>query len=242
MKIFLAGSGFVYVWEKNNFFNFNRLESFLYVNGEEKNINKYNSFLLDSGAFTYMNKNKNKIDWSEYIVKYANFINNWNVKYFFELDIDNIVGLDNVKILTKKLESLTQKQCIPVWHKNRGLDYWNNIVKDYNYVAIGGIVTKEIKNNQYDIFTNLINTANKYNTKVHGLGFTNINKLHKYKFYSVDSTSWLSGNRYGIIHTFINKEMKTHKAPMGKRVLYKKAVEHNFNEWVKFSKYAEEYL
>lgn len=227
---------------KNNFFNFNRLESFIYINGEEKNISKYNNFLLDSGAFTYMNKNKNNINWDEYIVKYSEFINNWNVKYFFELDIDNIVGLSNVKKLTKKLETLTQKQCIPVWHKNRGIDYWNGIVKDYKYVAVGGIVTKEIKRDHYDLFNNLIQKATINNCKVHGLGFTNISGLHKYKFYSVDSTSWLAGNKYGSIYIFKNNKMTIQKAPNGKRVLYKKVVNHNFNEWVKFSKYAEEYL
>ena len=76
MKIFLAGSGWNrHCWENRDFFDFNRLESFVYIKGEEKNISKYNMFLLDSGAFTYMNKSGSNLNWDNYIVEYANFIN-----------------------------------------------------------------------------------------------------------------------------------------------------------------------
>jgi len=243
MKIYLAGSGWNKIcWENFNFYDFYRLESFVYIKDEAKNIHKYKSFLLDSGAFTFMKKKKGNIDWDEYIVSYANFINTYKVENFFELDIDNIVGIKEVERLRNKLEQLTNKQSIPVWHKSRGLDYWKEMVKNYKYVAIGGIVTKEIKPEQYDIFIHLINIANKNNCKVHGLGFTNLNGLKKYKFYSVDSTSWLSGNRFGCVYYFDGQTIKKQIKQKNQRVKTKETAINNFNEWNKFLKYADNNL
>jgi len=243
MKIFLAGSGWNrHCWENRDFYNFNRLESFVYIKGEEKNISKYKMFLLDSGAFTFMNKNNGNVNWDDYIIKYANFINQFDVKYFFELDIDVIVGIKEVERLRAKLELLTNKKSIPVWHKSRGLEYWKQMCKDYEFVAIGGIVTQEIKRTEYDVFYDLLKIAKQNNTKVHGLGFTNLQGLEKYKFYSVDSTSWLSGNRFGAVYWFDGKTMKKQNKGIGQRVKTHMTALNNFNEWVKFGQYAENNL
>jgi hypothetical protein len=243
MRIFLAGSGWNrHCWENRDFFDFYRLESFVYIKGEEKNIHKYNMFLLDSGAFTFMSKVNGEVDWDDYIKKYAKFINDYNVNYFFELDIDVIVGIKEVERLRSLLENLTNKKSIPVWHKSRGLEYWKKMCKDYDYVAIGGIVTQEIKRSEYDVFNHLLKIAKENNTKVHGLGFTNLKGLEKYKFYSVDSTSWLSGNRFGAVYWFDGKTMKKQNKGIGQRVKTNMTALNNFNEWVKFSKYAENFL
>lgn len=246
MRIFLAGSG-CDLWTNRGFFNFYKLESFIYISEQgKKDIHKYKDFLLDSGAFTYMiNAKKNakkEVDWEEYIQKYADLINKHNVKHFFELDIDNVVGLKEVERLRTKLEILTKKKCIPVWHKSRGKQYWIDMTKEYDYVAIGGIVSGEIKGNEYKYFTWLLNEAKKNNCKVHGLGFTNLKGLEKYKFYSVDSTSWLAGNRFGYVYYFDGKTMKTQHKKQGQRVLTHKTADNNFNEWIKFQRYAEHNL
>lgn len=242
MKIFLAGSSWDKIcWANNDFFDFNRLESFFYIKDERKLIHKYKSFLLDSGAFTFMNQQKGKIDWHQYIENYANFINTYKVNHFFELDIDSIVGIYEVEKLRNKLELLTGKQCIPVWHKSRGLEYWKKMTKEYNYVAIGGIVTKEIKKQEYNMFTGLLQLAKKEQCKVHALGFTNVDLLKKYPFYSVDSTTWLSGNRFGRLYKFTGDGIADYKKS-NCRVNTVDAAINNFNEWIRFSKYAEIYL
>ena len=162
MNIYLAGSGWEKIcWANNNFYKFNRLESFFYLSKfEKKIIHKYKNFLLDSGAFTYLNKSKGqKVNWEEYVIEYANFIKQNNIKLFFEFDIDSIVGLKEVERLRNLLEQTAERKCIPVWHKSRGLEYWKQIVKEYNYVAIGGIVTQEIKRSEYDFFYTFIKNS-----------------------------------------------------------------------------------
>lgn len=221
------------------------LESFWYIKEWQiKQIQQCKLFLLDSGAFTFMNNSKKEVNWDQYVESYANFINKYNIENFFELDIDNIVGIKEVERLRNKLETLTKKKCIPVWHKSRGLEYWEKMCKDYDYVAIGGIVTKEIKPQEYKYFTPMLKIAKENNCKVHGLGFTGVKHLHKYPFYSVDSTSWVSGWRFGTLYRFNGKGFNKIRYK-NKRIKKSKGNEvdlFNYIEWVKFQKYADRYL
>lgn len=217
------------------------LESFYYADDDTERLLPYfGDFLLDSGAFTFMSNSKIKINWEQYVEKYANFINRNKIEKFFELDIDSVVGYDKVLQYRKKLEKLTNRQCIPVWHKSRGIDEYKKMADEYDYIAIGGIVSKEIKPEQYKAFPVMINEAHKRGAKVHGLGFTNLKLLPKCHFDSVDSTAWTTGNRFGFVYHFDGKTMKKINCPKGKRLAdSRKVALINYTEWIKFQKYAE---
>jgi len=220
------------------------LESFYYADEVvEKLIPFYDDFLLDSGAFTYMTGNGGSVNWEEYIDTYSNFITRNKVDKFIELDIDSIVGYDEVKRLRKILIEKTGKQPIPVWHKSRGKEEFLRMCEEFPYVAIGGIVTKEIKKSEYKFFNWFINQAHQRGTKIHGLGLTSFDAMEKYRFDSVDSSSWTSGNRFGHICKFDGRRVRNISPPQGKKLSDSRLVAiNNFNEWVKFSKYAETYL
>ena len=75
------------------------LETFFWLDGKSKEkldnffstINMDN-FLLDSGAYSFMNAQRGKkIDFEAYLERYIRFINERGVKYFFELDLDSVV-------------------------------------------------------------------------------------------------------------------------------------------------------
>lgn len=248
MKICLAGT-YAATKETRKYLNIPKyiLESFYYIQEWQLPFLKSRQlFLLDSGAFTFMTNSKKKVDWDKYVEAYANFINKNDIKYFFELDIDSIVGLKEVERLREKLEKITNKKCIPVWHKSRGLDYWKKIIKEYNYVAIGGIVAKEIKQKDYKYFIPLLKMAKEHNCKVHGLGFTNLRMMSKYPFYSVDSTSWKSGGRFGAVYEFKNDKLIQHKKPEGKRAKskdgwYDKLELQNMIAWSRLQDYADKH-
>ena len=246
MKVCLAGISSTSIPTRKEVKNVKfMLESFYSIEDWEiEEIKTKELFLLDSGAFTFMNNFQGTINWQEYIDKYADFIIKHNIKYFFELDIDSIVGYTKVKQLTKYLENKVGRQCIPVWHKSRGIEEWKRITKEYDYVAIGGIVVKEIKPKDYKYFIPLLKIAKENNCKVHGLGFTNLKLLSKYHFYSVDSTSWKSGNRFGILYKFDGKTLKQIKKGKNQKIISPCYLgdNHNLKEWVKFQKYADKNL
>ena len=92
---------------------------------------------------------------------------------------------------------------------------------------------------EYKYFNWFIDTAKKEGCKVHALGFTNLAGLKKYPFYSVDSTSWLSGNRFGGIYSFTGDGLIKHDKPPNTRMKQNETAWHNFSQWIKFQKYAD---
>lgn len=246
MTVFLAGEHTVKNGRRAMWARRNILESFFYARSNSAfprlidEIERDN-FLLDSGAFTFMCAAKT-VDWDEYVKDYATFINRYKITKFFELDIDSIVGLTEVERLRAKLERLTGKQCIPVWHKGRGKDYFLRMVEEYKYVALGGIVTKEIPHNIYEqMFPWFIEQAHQHGAKIHGLGYTKVENLKRFKFDSVDSTAWLYGNRGGYLYLFDPAKGNFDKvpAPANSRLSSSAAAQHNFLEWIKFQQYAK---
>lgn len=217
------------------------LESFWYVKDWQKPFIKskhWDLFLLDSGAFSFMNSPsaRNGTNYYDYLERYIKFINECDVDHFFELDIDSIVGYQEVLKMRKILEQRTGKKCIPVFHKSRGLAEWEKMCQEYDYVAIGTI--SEYKKN-HGVLKELLKIAKKYNTKVHGLGFT-INNVEEFGFYSVDSTSWLSGSRHGTIYLFKDKKITTVKKQGYRTTHYRGVDRHNISEWNKYQKYLGE--
>lgn len=126
MKLFLVNLIFPDKVNDLSSTDFNLLQSFAFINQKFaferiKNNHRYRDFILDSGAFTYMNgKDGSNVNWDLYVEKYAQVINEYDIDKFIELDIDSVVGLLEVERLRKKLEQLTNKQPIVVWHKSRG--------------------------------------------------------------------------------------------------------------------------
>lgn len=202
-------------------------------------------FMLDSGAYTFMEGSyTGLVDFQAYQDRYAEFINRNNIELFFNLDIESIIGIEKTERLRERLESQTGKKPIIVWHPMLGIDYFKKLCDSYPYLALGGM-GREIPMNDYTRgFPWFINTAHKAGVKLHGLGYTNIEGLHKYNFDSVDSTAWLYGNRGGFISRF--KEDTGYftkiKSPPGYRLNSREAALYNYKEWQKFQKYARERL
>ena len=158
--------------------------------------NHSEEILIDSGAHSF--QFGKKVDWVEYTKKYAEFIKDFdkpNVIGYFEMDIENIIGYENVLELRKILEAVSNK-IIPVWHPERGIQDYIEMCKKYTgkIIAIGGFRGTDIKDEQYLMF---LKTAKKYNCKVHCLGMTRKKVLDKVPFDFTDSSTWLQQVNYG---------------------------------------------
>lgn len=83
------------------------------------------------------------------------------------------------------------------------------MIKEYPYVAIGGIAAKEMPTSKFEaLFPYMIGMAHKNGCKVHGLGYTRVDNLQKYRFDSIDSTTWTVGGRFGEASKFENGSIK----------------------------------
>jgi len=226
------------------------LESFANIDKSvEPIIGKVKGFLLDSGAYTFFGKKSCGTSWEEYTDRYCDFIKRHNIEFFFELDIDALIGYENVLKLRKRIETSVGRQCIPVWHNTRGKEEYIKMCSEYPYVAIGGLVgsgssgASEYSKKVTKYFPWFINTARKSGAKIHALGYTSVTGLKQYHFDSVDSTAWLSGNKFGTFYYFNGKAVVSRNRKIGERVkVLGDICRHNFAEWVKYQEYADTHL
>lgn len=198
------------------------------------------NFLLDSGAFSFMSGAKCDEEILEaYTDRYIAFIKQNNIKQYFEIDVDTIFGLSYVEHLRKKIEKATNTPSIPVWHKGRGVEYFERMCKQYDYVAIGGLVF-HVKQSEWDYIKKMVDYARKRGVKVHGLGFTKTKLLDDWNWYSVDSTSWKMSAIRGNNRQFFNgkyieqRQIRT-KYKIDQRLL----AMNNGIEWCKYQKYMD---
>lgn len=198
------------------------------------------NILLDSGAFTFRIHGLKGENIDTYTKRYIDFINKYDIKYFFEMDIDmNKEDLVKVKQLRRRIEEETGKQCIPVWHETRGIEEWKDMVNKYKYISIGGI-TYGINDEYVNKLKKLVDYANAHRVKVHGLGYNRKNIIDM-GFYSVDATSW-NGSAYGNIWYWdsINNRPKHTKHDKNNRIKVERqpdAVKQNYEVWYHYQKY-----
>lgn len=157
--------------------------------------------LIDSGAHTFQyGSGTNNIQ--AFTEKYIEFIQAYDddkVLGFFEMDVDNIIGLKEVERLRDKLNEVSNK-IIPVWHVNRGIEDFRRMCQKHRgkIVAITGFSNKDISDTQYIMF---LKTAWTYGCRVHCLGMTRTKILDVCPFDYVDSSTWLTQYTYGLVYS-----------------------------------------
>lgn len=154
--------------------------------------------MIDSGAHSF--QKGTKVEWDEYTKEYAAFIQAFDedkVLGYFEMDVDNILGYEKVVALRGILELVSDK-IIPVWHKNRGIEDFHRMCREYagRIIGITGFQNEDIKDHQYLMF---LKYAKLYQCRVHCLGMTRIKILDNVPFDFVDSSSWKQHAIYGRI-------------------------------------------
>lgn len=209
-------------------------------------------FMLDSGAFTFINKkmnggksgkNLNEINWDECIDSYCGFIVEKGIDLFFEMDVDVVVGYDRVKQFRKQITQKTGKLPIPVWHVNRGKQDFKDMCDEFPYVALGGMVTKETGQAiSIDMMKWLIDEAHQRDAKIHGLGFTRTNLLPEIHFDSVDSTSYIMNSAFGTVDYMKNGKLMTMEAGPQPSMTTNDFLDINVRAWLDFCDYAESHF
>jgi hypothetical protein len=71
-----------------------------------------------------------------YIDKYIAYINKYDIKHFIEMDIDIVIGYEEVLKIRKYIKEKTGKKPIEVWHPWRGQDELYKSCDENEYICI----------------------------------------------------------------------------------------------------------
>lgn len=165
--------------------------------------------ICDSGLFTLMfgvgkGGNYDLQFMRDYTHKYIETAKTFKVKSLtiVESDVHKLLGMKAVFELRKQFEQSGMK-VMYVWHREEGIEGLYKMAEKYDYIAISvpelRILCKgkaryqaAVKDLEDKIYKNV-----KRLPKIHLLGNTVMETMQTNVSYSCDSTSWLSGGRWG---------------------------------------------
>ena len=166
-----------------------------------------NHVIQDSGLFTLMfgaGKNR-KIDhnylvsWQDKLIKFV--LQNRLSCTCVEIDCQKLLGVDEAWWFRKRMRNLLPNKQINVFHYEDGKDGFDRLIDFSDYIAISVPELRIVKPKKYKAFAvQLARYAKrkKPNIDIHMLGCTEYSMLRDISFCtSADSTSWLSGVKYG---------------------------------------------
>jgi hypothetical protein len=188
------------------------------------------SFMLDSGAFTYLIKqDSGRLPRPErYFEEYLDFITEYHDLFdiIVEFDVENVKGVNqkDVDAWTNRMldtEGLGQKT-MPVFHNARGAKWLKDWLLDVGspYVGLGSDGAGDAGKS-----ASIIAQAHRCGKFIHGFGQTRIKTDLKYTpFDSIDSTTWLRADKYGGTCIFLNNKFivldHLHKGERGRFKAY----------------------
>ncbi len=223
MKVFFAGGeGRQDIFLKMGVKNV--LCSYYYIKNGKKRIDlqAYKDagikIMIGSGAHTIVVRKKiiNNIDPEEYFNSYLEWLSeNRNlIDYYVELDIQEIIGLDRVKGWRRQMRDKGLNPIVALHPRVGSPDTeWNEMTSEYNYCAIEGGLPLHY-------YINKLLVSEKKKVRVHGFAMTKSYEMSKIPFYSVDSTSWLSGSRFGGSYFWLNDKL-LQEGPDNKKSRYR---------------------
>lgn len=171
--------------------------SYYYLRKSKFDIHLVSDSIIDSGAHSF--QKGAHVDWEQYTHQYAKWIRENDtprIRGYFEMDVDNLIGYDNVLKLRRILETESEhpEKIIPVWHRNRGIEDYHRMVDEHQIAAVTGFKNEDIQDHQYLSF---LKEAWKRDCWLHCLGMTRKKVLDTVPFDSVDSASWKMPTIYG---------------------------------------------
>lgn len=166
-------------------------------------------FFLDSGAFTYWTMGQTQperlIPFREYIRRYFQYIEEYGELFcrVTEPDFDGTFEEITLSMVYDWREEMLTRwphlNVIPVWHLWRGTAEWTMYCEDprIKALALGRCIGPP------GLHRRLVMEAHRHGKPVHGFAMTKMQTELKWvPFDSVDSTSWVMGQKYGTTYIF----------------------------------------
>jgi hypothetical protein len=186
----------------------NILESFHYVNSQKfvDVMRAQNAkIFLDSGAFSafHLGVNININDYCDYIKRNIDILRVEDGAVMASV----LDGIGDA-LQTWRHQLYMEKQGakpLPCFHFGEDPRYLDWYVKRYEYITIGGLVGKPVRDARtwLDRIWNdhMLDGSGRARLKVHAFGMTSPELMARYPWHSADSSSWIQAAAFGSIYT-----------------------------------------
>lgn len=201
-----------------------------------EDLGRFDFLFLDSGGLTLLQLlqegRKSPLTLNQYAEQYYTDLEKFGHLFAgcAEVDIDDL-GRDYME---ERRNGLQDKgiPMVPVIQPHHPVDFYDDLgwFDRYPYIAVGSALLTDPKHAGY--MNRLFKISEERGVMLHGRGATTADIVRKSPFYSVDSTSWRSGSRYGITMVFQNGRIRNYdKAKKDVRKRYKRRFEENGLNW-----------
>lgn len=132
------------------------------------------------------------------LAEYAAWLRLWMPYLTTYVNLDVIGDHEATAVNQRRMEEEHGLAPVPVVHGGTPHQVVDALCERYPYVALGGMVTR----NPVSLRRWLIpcfRAGARYGTVFHGFGQTRMDAITELPWYSVDSSSWGSGHRYGVM-------------------------------------------
>lgn len=177
-------------------------------------------FMTDSGGFSFITGEEKEEYytekfWQPYLEEYVQFLSDYS-KFIYvaaNLDLDRYLGRDKIdkwndkyfKPLEKKMNIvyIVQRDWDRKYNDYRGLKRLKEYMDEHEYIGCN----QTMKESSGIIYAQ----AKIRKKRIHGFAWTSLTLLHNQPLFSIDSSTWLSGQRYGTTFQYDGKNFRAHE-------------------------------
>lgn len=153
----------------------------------------------DSGAFSAATQGADvNLD------DYAAWLHRWRDRFIVYSNLD-VIGDDEASRRNQRELERRGLHPLPVFHAGSDFRTLESYCEEYPYIALGGMVGKP---NLGPWLVRCFEIAVKHGAVFHGFGQTRHQFLLDFPFYSVDSSSWSGGVRFGLVHLWDDRRAR----------------------------------
>jgi len=184
------------------------------------------ALFADSGAYSARSQGAEiKLD------EYAAWVRRWQDCFEVYANLDVIGSAEETLVNQKRLEDMGLRP-LPVFHAGESRDFLEGYLSTYNYVGLGGMVKAPKEVNAWLVRCFKLAEGRAV---YHGFGMTRWAIIQDFPFYSVDSSSWGSGHRFGVIRLFDRGRWITTKVGTPEVYRYGRLIREHGGEPEKFA-------
>lgn len=157
--------------------------------------------MVDSGAVQArsIGKDVTPQGYAEWLIEAEGL---WDVAVSLDVIFDPVASEANHAILT---DEYGLHDLLPVFHGGEPWRYLEQMVERHDYIALGGMVSANAGAGLKPWLGRCFQIAG--DTRIHGLGMTQLELMLKAPWASVDSSSWGAGHRFGSVAVWTGRKM-----------------------------------